>query len=74
MFVPAISGHFIVFSQSVQSKSEVIYKQLDNRGWIFGRCWEFFSLPPHPDQLYGSHAFLTGGYRGSLRGGKAAGA
>jgi len=29
-----------------------------------GRGWEFFSLPPHPDELWGPPSLLSNGYRG----------
>jgi hypothetical protein len=38
-------------------------------GWMFGgsnpgRGWEFFSSPPHPDQVWNPPIFLSNGYQG----------
>jgi len=40
-------------------------------GWMIGglnpdRGWEFFSSPPHPDQLWGHPASYLMGTRGSF--------
>jgi len=40
-------------------------------GWMIGglspcRGWEFFSLPPHPDWLWGTLSLLSNGYQGLL--------
>jgi len=36
--------------------------QLTNFGFIPGRGKRFFSLPKHPDQLWGSTSILFSGY------------
>jgi hypothetical protein len=42
---------------------KVVYG-LDNWGLIPGRGREFFSSPPHPDQLWGPLSHLSNGYWG----------
>jgi hypothetical protein len=37
---------------------------MDNRCSIAGRRWEFFSLPPRPDRLWGPSSLLSNGNRG----------
>jgi hypothetical protein len=37
---------------------------LDDWGSIPGGCWEFFSKPPCPEQLWGPPSLLYNGYQG----------
>jgi len=45
-----------------RSVDTVTVYELDNRGSIHGRSWEFFSLIPCPDRLWGPPSLLSNGY------------
>jgi hypothetical protein len=38
--------------------------RLDDQGSIPGGCWEFFSKPLRPEQLWGPPSLLSNGYHG----------